>query len=145
MDLGSASWNAEGGTLSQRQTAAGCSVPADCLGVELPVALFDASSPLVPSDDDADMVRASPLARGGDFLLCLAGRQDKDLIPQGQRAGLPAVGFALAVGRPRPRAGAAAFIALAGAVLLPGVPLPWRPGTRSVASSSLSWLVSFWR
>jgi len=31
MDPGQASWNAEGGTLSQRQTAVRCSVPADCV------------------------------------------------------------------------------------------------------------------
>ena len=42
-------------------------------GVELPVALLDAARPLVPGNDDADMVRASPLACSGDFLLRLAG------------------------------------------------------------------------
>jgi hypothetical protein len=48
--------------------------------VELPVAPFDAASPLMPGNDDADMVRASALARSGDFLLRLAGCQGKDLI-----------------------------------------------------------------
>ena len=48
--------------------------------VEFPVALFDAASALVPSDDDADMVRAGSLACSGDFLLSLAGCQGKDLI-----------------------------------------------------------------
>jgi DDE family transposase len=47
--------------------------PRRLRGVELPVALFDAASPLVPGNDDADMVRASPLACSGDFLLRLAG------------------------------------------------------------------------
>ena len=41
------------------------------------------AGPPVPGDDDADMVRASSLACGGDFLLRLAGCQGKDLIPQG--------------------------------------------------------------
>jgi hypothetical protein len=51
-------------------------------GVELPVALLDAASPLVPGNRGADMVRASPFARGGNFLLRLAGCQGKDLIAQ---------------------------------------------------------------
>jgi hypothetical protein len=51
-------------------------------GVELPVALLDAASPLVPGNRGADMVRASPSARGGNFLLRLAGCQGKDLIAQ---------------------------------------------------------------
>src|SRR3984893_9127540 len=42
-------------------------------GGQLPVALLDAARPLVPGNDDADMVRASPLACRGDFLLRLAG------------------------------------------------------------------------
>ena len=42
-------------------------------GVGLFVALFDAASPLVPSNGGADMVRASALACYGDFPLCLAG------------------------------------------------------------------------
>jgi hypothetical protein len=52
-------------------------------GVEFPVALFDAAGPLVPGDDDADMVRASSLACSGDFLLRLAICQSKDLIAKG--------------------------------------------------------------
>ena len=47
--------------------------PRRLRGVELPVALFDAARPLVPGNDDADMVRARPLACSGDFLLRLAG------------------------------------------------------------------------
>ena len=62
--------------------------PRGLSGVELPVALFDAASALVPSDDDADMVRAGSLASSGDFLLRLAGCKGKDLIPQGRRAAL---------------------------------------------------------
>ena len=49
-------------------------------GVELPVALLDAASPLVPGNRGADMVRASALACSGDFLLRLAGCQGKNLI-----------------------------------------------------------------
>jgi len=49
-------------------------------GVELPVSLLDPASPLVPGDRGADMVRASPFARGGNFLLRFAGCQSKDLI-----------------------------------------------------------------
>ena len=51
-------------------------------GVELPVALFDAASPLVPGNGGADMVWASPLACSGDFLLRLAACQSKDLIAE---------------------------------------------------------------
>jgi hypothetical protein len=51
-------------------------------GIEPPVAIFDAASPLVPGDGNSDMVRASTLARSGDFLLRLAGCQSKDLIAQ---------------------------------------------------------------
>jgi hypothetical protein len=40
----------------------------------------------VTSDDDADMVRASALASGGDFLRCLAHCQGEDLITEGRRA-----------------------------------------------------------
>ena len=58
--------------------------PGRLRGVELPVALFDAACPLVPSDDDADMVRASALARSGDLLLGLAGCQGKHLITEGR-------------------------------------------------------------
>ena len=83
--------------------------------VEFPVALFDAASALVPSDDDADMVRAGALASGGDFLLRFAGCQGKDLIPQGWRAALAPAGFpTVARRRPRGRAGAAALVAVAG-------------------------------
>src|ERR1700719_4777301 len=62
-------------------------------GVELPVALCDAASPLVPGNDDADMVRASPLACSGDFLLRLAVCQGKHLIAEGRQATLAASRF----------------------------------------------------
>ena len=62
-------------------------------GVELPAALFDAASPLVPGNDDADMVRASPLACSGDFLLRLDVCQGKDLIAEGRRGALAASWF----------------------------------------------------
>ena len=57
-------------------------------GVELPVALCDAASPLVPGNDDADMVRASPLACSDDFPLRLAVCQGKHLIAEGRQAAL---------------------------------------------------------
>jgi hypothetical protein len=57
-------------------------------GVELPVALFEAASPLVPGNGGADMVRAGRFACSGDFLLRLAGCQGKDPIAEGQRAAL---------------------------------------------------------
>jgi hypothetical protein len=50
--------------------------------VELPVALLDAPSPLVPGNRGADMVRASPFACGSNFLLRLASCQGKNLIAQ---------------------------------------------------------------
>jgi hypothetical protein len=53
-------------------------------GVELPAALFEAGSPLVPGNGSADMVRASPLACSGDFLLRPAGCRGKDLIAESQ-------------------------------------------------------------
>ena len=52
-------------------------------GVELPVALFDAASPLVAGNGGTDMVRASSLACSGDFLLRLAICQSKHLIAKG--------------------------------------------------------------
>src|SRR6266566_8306133 len=55
-------------------------------GVELPVAFFDAASALVPGNRRADMIRASALARSGDFPLRLAGCQGKDLIVEARRA-----------------------------------------------------------
>src|SRR5258706_13462312 len=51
--------------------------------VELPVALFDAASPLVAGNGGSDMVRASSLACSGDFPLRLALFQSKHLITQG--------------------------------------------------------------
>src|SRR5215472_4224527 len=54
--------------------------------VELPVALFDAAGPLVPGNDNADMVWASALACSRDLPLRLAGRQSKDLIAEARRA-----------------------------------------------------------
>src|ERR1700730_10671530 len=67
--------------------------PRRLRGVELPVAQFDAASPLVPGNDAADMVRASPLACSGDFLLRLAGCQSKDLLAEGGRGALAASWF----------------------------------------------------
>ena len=51
-------------------------------GVELFIALFNAARPLVPGNSGTDMVRASALACYGDFPLCLAGCQSKNLIAQ---------------------------------------------------------------
>jgi hypothetical protein len=51
-------------------------------GEELPITLLDPASPFVPGNGDADMVRANPRARGGDFLLRLARCQGKDLIAE---------------------------------------------------------------
>jgi hypothetical protein len=122
--------------------------PGRLCGVEFPVALFDAASPLVPSDDDADMVRASALASGGDFLLRLAGCQGKDPISQGRRRALAASGFC---GRGAPaRSLWSSCLSrrgrdLAEAVFLGWTLLVWRASTRSVASNSLSWLVSLSR
>src|SRR6202035_884978 len=62
--------------------------PRRLRGVELPIALFDAASPLVPGNGAADMVRASPLACSGDFLLRLAACQGKDLIAEASRVAL---------------------------------------------------------
>ena len=53
--------------------------------IELPVALFDAAGSFVPGDGDADMVGANPVACRGDFLLCLAVCQGKDLIAEARR------------------------------------------------------------
>jgi hypothetical protein len=75
--------------------------------VELPFALFNAASPLVPGEGGADMVWASAFASGGDLLLRLAGCQGKDLIVEGQRATLAASLFCNLVRR-RSRDGAAA-------------------------------------
>jgi len=50
--------------------------------IELAVALFDAASPLVPGNGDADMVWARALACCGDFLLRLAGCQSKNPIAE---------------------------------------------------------------
>jgi hypothetical protein len=62
-------------------------------GVELPVALFDAASPLVSGNGGADMVWTSPLACSGDLLLRLAACQGKDLIAEARRAALAASRF----------------------------------------------------
>ena len=51
-------------------------------GVELPVALFDAASPLEAGNGGADMVRAGSLACSGDFLLRLAICESKHLIAE---------------------------------------------------------------
>jgi hypothetical protein len=61
--------------------------------VELAVAFFDAARPLVPGNRSADMIRASPFARGGNFLLRLADRQGNDPIVEARRGALAASGF----------------------------------------------------
>ena len=61
--------------------------------IELPVPLFDAASSLVPGDGHADMVRASSLARGGNFLLRFAGCQGKDLVIETRGTALAASWF----------------------------------------------------
>src|SRR5271154_3235139 len=58
-------------------------LPRRLRGVELPVAVFDAASPLVAGNGGADMVRASSLACRGDFLLRLAICQSKHLFAKG--------------------------------------------------------------
>ena len=58
--------------------------PRRLRGIEPPVALFDAASPLVSGDGDADMVRPGPLACSGDLLLGLAVCQGKHLIAEGR-------------------------------------------------------------
>jgi hypothetical protein len=94
-DAVSRSLKSAGGLLSK---SAGTFIPVSDRGVfrrpgrlrdvELAVALFDAASPLVPGNDDTDMVRASPLACSGDFLLRLAVRQGKHLITEGRGTAL---------------------------------------------------------
>src|SRR5207248_1632034 len=61
--------------------------------VELPIALLDAARALVSGNGDADMVRANPLACGGNFLLRLASCQGKDLIAEAWRAAIDASRF----------------------------------------------------
>src|SRR5262249_58938388 len=60
--------------------------PARLCGIELPIALFDAASPLVSGNRGTDMVRASALTCSGDFLARLAGCQGKNLIVEARRA-----------------------------------------------------------
>jgi hypothetical protein len=62
-------------------------------GVELPVALFDAASPLVAGNGGADMVRASSLACSGNFLLRPAICQSKHLIAKSGWGALAASWF----------------------------------------------------
>src|SRR5215831_20483428 len=89
--------------------------PGRLSGVELPVALFDTASALVPGNGGADVVRASPLARCGDLLLRLARCQNKDPSLRVGGVRLPPAGLAVVVRRrPRGRAGAAAFVAVVG-------------------------------
>jgi hypothetical protein len=59
-------------------------------GVELPVAQLDAASSLMPRNYAANMIRASPLACSGDFLLRLAVCQGKNLLAKGRRGALAA-------------------------------------------------------
>ena len=55
--------------------------------------LFYAAGPLVPGNGGADMVRASSLARGGNFLLRFAGCQGKDLVIKARGTALAASWF----------------------------------------------------
>jgi hypothetical protein len=50
--------------------------------------LFYAVGPLMPGNGGTDMVRASSLARGGNFLLRFAGCQGKDLVIKAQGTAL---------------------------------------------------------
>ena len=61
--------------------------------IELPIALLDSARPLVSGNGDADMVRANPLACGGDFLLRLASCQGETLIAEAWRAAIDASRF----------------------------------------------------
>src|SRR5215472_3580119 len=80
------------------------------------------------------------------FVLPVARRRTRSLRVGGVR--LPPAGFAVVVRR-RGRSGAAAAVAVVGilaeAVFLGWTLLVWRASTRSVASSSLIWLMSFSR
>ena len=67
--------------------------PRRLRSVELAIALFDAASPLVPRNDDPDMVRASRLACRRDFLLRLAGCQRQNPIAEVRGAALAASRF----------------------------------------------------
>ena len=58
--------------------------PSRMRGVELSIALFEAAGSLIPGNDETDMIRASPLACGGNFLLRLAVCQGKDLFTEGR-------------------------------------------------------------
>ena len=61
--------------------------------VELSIALFDATSPLVPGYSHANMVRASSFACNGDFLLRLAVCQGENLIAERRRGALASSGL----------------------------------------------------
>ena len=64
--------------------------PCCARGVEFAVALLDSASPLVPGNSDADMVWTNPFSCGGNFLLCLARCQGKDLIAEAWRTAIDA-------------------------------------------------------
>ena len=70
-------------------------------GVELAIALFDATGPLVPGNGGTDMVWSSPLTGSGDFRLGLAGCQRKDLVAEVRRTAFAAGGFCSRRGRAR--------------------------------------------
>jgi len=116
----------------------------------LPIALFDAASALVPGNAAPTWFGRAPLHAAviSCCVLPVARTRTRSLRVGGVR--LPPAGFAVVVRRrPRGRAGAAASVAVVGilaeAVFLGWTPLVWRESTRSVASSSLSWLLSFSR
>ena len=96
-------------------------------GVELPVALFDAASPLVAGNGGTDMIRASSLACSGNFLLRLAICQSKHLIAKGGWGALAASWFfGLGARAPWSRCSScllAVVGVLAEAIFLAGVPL----------------------
>ena len=58
--------------------------------MEFAVALLDPSRADMALHRHADMVRANPLACGGDFLLCLTRCQGKDLIAEAWRTAIDA-------------------------------------------------------
>ena len=60
--------------------------PCRLHGVKLSIPLFDPTGPLVPGNGGADVVRASALARSGDFRLRLAVCEGKNLIIEARRA-----------------------------------------------------------
>jgi hypothetical protein len=89
--------------------------PRRLSGVELPVALFDAASALVPGNGGADVVWASPLHAAVICCCVLPVASTRTLSLRVGGVRLPPAGFAVVVRRrPRDRAGAAASVAAVG-------------------------------